>query len=207
MNPFLDYRERNYGSVGRRHNLAINYSYDVPGLSQHWDNPVVRAVFDNWQISGVTTALSGATMVLGYSIQGVSDLTGGAGAGIDSRVEFTCDPNLSRGDRSWNRAFATECVAPPSAATNRIGTSGLDDVIGPGYLNWDITFAKNIPIGGNRRIQFRGELYNAFNNVQFATVNTGAVFNAAGQQVNAEFGQYTAARDARRVQFTLRIDF
>ena len=30
VNPFLDVRERNYGSVGRRHNLAINYSYDVP---------------------------------------------------------------------------------------------------------------------------------------------------------------------------------
>ena len=60
MNPFLDVRDRNYRSVGRKHNLAINYSYDVPGLSRYADNAVVRAVFDNWQISGVTSALSGA---------------------------------------------------------------------------------------------------------------------------------------------------
>jgi outer membrane receptor protein involved in Fe transport len=207
VNPFLDIRERNYASVGRKHNLAINYSYDIPGLSRVWNNEVVRAVFDNWQVSGVTTALSGATMNVGYSIQGVSDLTGGAGAGVDSRVDFVCDPNLSRGDRSPTRAFATECVAPPSASTNRIGTGRTDELIGPGYLNWDITFAKNIPFGSGRRVQFRAELYNAFNNVQFSTVNANAVFNAAGQQVNSEFGHYTAARDARRIQLTLRVVF
>ena len=127
--------------------------------------------------------------------------------GLDTRVDIICDPNLSRGDRSPTRAFATECVAPPSAATNRIGTARGDEIIGPGYLNWDITIAKNIPFGGNRRVQFRTELYNAFNNVQFATVNTAAIFNAAGQQTNAEFGQYTAARDARRIQLTIRVDF
>jgi hypothetical protein len=208
VNPFLDIRERNYGSVGRKHNLAVNYSYEVPSLSRYWNTGVVRAIFDNWQISGVTSALSGATILINnYSIQGVSDLTGGAGSGVDTRVDFTCDPNLPRGDRSPTRAFRTECVAPPSAATNRIGTSRVDDLIGPGYLNWDITFAKNIPFGTGRRVQFRTELYNAFNNTQFMSVNTIPVFNAAGQQINAEFGQYTAARDARRIQLTLRVDF
>jgi hypothetical protein len=207
VNPFLDVRSRNYGSVGRKHNLAINYSYDIPGLSRYADNAVVRAVFDNWQISGVTTALSGATLPLSYTITGISDLTGGAGAGVDTRVDIICEPNLSRGDRSPTRAFATECIAPPSAATNRVGNARGDEIIGPGYLNWDLTFAKNVPFAGSRRVQFRAELYNAFNNVQFSTVNTAAIFNAAGQQTNAEFGQYTAARDARRIQLTIRVDF
>ena len=54
----------------------------------------------------------------------------------------------------------------------------MDDLYGPGYLNWDITVAKNVPFGGGRRVQFRAELFNAFNNVQFATVNTTAQFNA-----------------------------
>jgi outer membrane receptor protein involved in Fe transport len=207
VNPFLDVRERNYGSVGRKHNLSVNYSYEVPGLSRYWNNVLTRAVFDGWQISGVTTALSGAAMGVGYSIQGVSDLTGGAGSGVDTRVDFVCNPNLPRRDRTPTRAFATECVAPPSPANNRIGTARPDDLFGPGYLNWDLTFAKNIPFGGGRRVQFRTELYNAFNNVQFSSVNTGAQFNAAGQQVNPEFGQYTAARDARRIQLTFRVDF
>jgi hypothetical protein len=119
----------------------------------------------------------------------------------------TSDPNLSRGDRSPARAFATECVTQPSLATNRIGTGRSDQLVGPGYLNWDISIAKRIPFGGNRQAQIRAELYNAFNTVQFSTVNTSAVFDQAGRQVNGEFGQYTAARDARRIQLMLRLQF
>jgi hypothetical protein len=158
-------------------------------------------------VSGVTSALSGATAGITYSTQGVSDLTGGGGAGVDSRVDFTCDPNLPRGDRSPTRAFRTECVKPPSRETNRVGTARGDELIGPGYLNWDLSVAKNIPLGATRRLQFRAELYNAFNNVQFSTVNTAAVFDQSGNQVNNEFGYYTAARDARRIQLMLRLQF
>jgi hypothetical protein len=186
---------------------VINYAYDIPGLGALWNTPIVRGVFDNWQISGITSALSGATLPLSYSISGVSDLTGGSGSGVDTRVDITCDPNLSRGDRSPTRAFKTECVAPPSLATNRIGTARGDEIIGPGYLNWDITLAKYVPFGNGRRVTFRCELYNAFNNVQFQSVDTSAIFNAAGQQIDGQFGQYTAARDARRIQLTARIDF
>ena len=206
INPFLDVRERSYRDVGRRHNLAVNYSYDIP--STGWDSVIARAILDNWQISGVTSALSGETLAIGYSIAGVSDLTGGAGAGVDSRVDIICDPNLSRGDRSSTRAFATECVAPPSAATNRIGTATNDEIIGPGYLNWDISLAKVVPFGGTRRFTFRAEMYNAFNSVQFSTVNTTANFTAAGVlPATTEFGQYTAARPSRRMQLTVRVDF
>jgi outer membrane receptor protein involved in Fe transport len=207
VNPFLPFQDRNYGDAGRHHNLAIDYSYQVPDLSSKWNSPVAKVIGDGWEISGVTSALSGAALGVGYSIAGVSDLTGGVGSGVDSRVDFTCDPNLSRGDRSAVRAFATECVAPPSLASNRVGTARGDELVGPGYLNWDLSFVRNIPLGGTRRLQFRTELYNAFNNVQFASVNTSAVFNAAGQQTNAEFGQYTAARPSRRIVFTLRALF
>ena len=207
INAFLPFEARNYGDTGRRHNLAIDYSYQVPNLSSKWNSPIAKVIGDGWEISGVTSALSGAALGMSYTVAGVSDLTGGAGAGVDSRVEFICDPNLSRGDRTSLRAFATECVAPPSPASNRVGSARGDELIGPGYLNWDFSFIRNIPLGGTRRLQFRTELYNAFNNVQFSTVNTGAVFNAAGEQTNAEFGQYTAARPSRRVVFTLRALF
>ena len=117
VNPFLSVEDRNYGDAGRRHNLAVDYSYQVPNLSEKWDSIIAKIFFDDWEVSGVTTALSGAALPISYSISGVSDLTGGVGAGVDSRVDITCDPNLSRGDRNSLRAFATECFAPPSLAT------------------------------------------------------------------------------------------
>ncbi len=209
INPFLDVRDRNYGSAGRTHTLVVNYSYDLPSVRPVWQNAVARAVLDNWQVSGLTSAQTGAAFGVSYSIEGISDLTGGGGAGVDSRPDYVCDPHLAPGDRSPTRAFATECVKPPSVATNRIGSGRPDQIVGPGYLNWDISIAKRIPFGGTRQVQFRAELYNAFNTVQFSSINinTGAVFDQAGHQVNGEFGQYTAARDARRIQLMVRVQF
>ena len=92
---------------------------------------------------------------------------------------------------------------PPTASARRRN----DEIIGPGYLNWDISLAKTIPFGGTRRFLFRAELYNAFNNVQFSTVNTTANFNAAGEQTNPEFGFYTNTRPSRRIQLTARVEF
>ncbi len=58
-----------------------------------------------------------------------------------------------------------------------------------------------------RRIQFRWEAYNVFNQVNWSTLNTNAQFNPAGEQVNASFGQATAARDARVMQGAMRFTF
>jgi hypothetical protein len=38
-------------------------------------------------------------------------------------------------------------------------------------------------------------------------VNTSARFDAQGNQVNARFGEYTAAYDARRIQAALKFYF
>jgi hypothetical protein len=62
-------------------------------------------------------------------------------------------------------------------------------------------------MGGGRRIQFRWEMYNVFNHVNWSAINTNAQFNPAGQQVNASFGQATSARDARIMQGAIRFTF
>jgi len=55
VNPFLDFRMRNYGRAGfdRTHNLVVNCLYDIPKLSSVWKNPVTKWVFDDWQLSGL----------------------------------------------------------------------------------------------------------------------------------------------------------
>jgi Carboxypeptidase regulatory-like domain/TonB-dependent Receptor Plug Domain len=51
----------NYGpsDFDQTHILTVNYIYDVPSLSRKFDNEVVHALFDNWQISGTTSYASG----------------------------------------------------------------------------------------------------------------------------------------------------
>jgi hypothetical protein len=156
--------------------FVLNYSYEVPNLSRKWDNIIVKALFDDWQISGVTTFTNGTYGGLGYSYSNVptGTLTGtGSINGGGSRPIMTCDPNLSNGDATFERQFNTECVAPPTDKF-RLGTATSDEYLGLGYMNWDISFFKNVPLGGSRRLQLRAELYNAFNTDQWTGVNTNA---------------------------------
>jgi len=100
-------------------------------------------------------------------------------------------------------------VRPPERSNFGIGNAPKDAIRGPGIDNWDLSVFKNMKWGRDsaRRIQLRGELYNAFNHAQFDGVDTAARFDAQGRQVNARFGQYTSARDGRRVQLGLKFYF
>jgi hypothetical protein len=213
VDPFVaDNHARYYMQSGRRpHTLNISYSYDVPNLSNRWNNVIVKALADNWQVSGITSILSGTYQALTYGYTGVpSGAFSGTGAinGENSRVVLLCDPNLPRGERSFERQFRTECVGPPTDEF-RLGTSTNDEYLGPGFMNWDISFFKNVPMGGARRLQFRVELYNAFDTDQWNGVDTGAVFNyVTGAQTDTNFGRLTGATfSARRIQLGARFTF
>jgi hypothetical protein len=71
----------------------------------------------------------------------------------------------------------------------------------------NMSIFKNFQLGGGRRMQFRWEAYNVFNQVNWNEINTNAQFNAAGEQVNANFGQATSARAARVMQGAIRFTF
>jgi carboxypeptidase family protein len=214
IDPFVeDNRARNYTSNGRRpHSLVLNYNYDVPNLSRKWNNIVAKVVFDNWQFSGVTTFTSGTYGGLGYSYANVPTGTfSGTGAinGGGSRIVLLCDPNLPRGERTFERQFRVECIGAPTDP-NRLGTALNDEYLGVGYANWDISAFKNVPFGGTRRLQLRLELYNAFNTDQWTAVNTTASFDyTTGALTNPNVvGRLTGATNsARRIQLGARFTF
>jgi hypothetical protein len=214
IDPFIDdNRARNYSSNGRRpHVLVVNYSYDVPNLSRKWDNLIAKVLFDEWQFSGVTTFTTGTYGGFGYNFSNVptGTLTGtGAINGGASRVVLVCDPNLSKSERTFERQFRTECIAPPTDQY-RLGTATNDEYLGPGYMNWDISAFKTVPMGGTRRLQLRVELYNAFNSDQWTGVNTNASFNyTTGALTNANtFGRLNGnTLSARRIQLGARFTF
>ena len=79
----------------------------------------------------------------------------------------------------------------------------------PGSNNWDISLFKNFSLfkEGKVRMQYRLEMYNAFNHTQFTGVDTTARFDANNNQVNALFGSYTAAANSRRIVMGLKLNF
>lgn len=204
VNPYLNYRMRQYGraSFDRTHNFVLNYLYDIPALSKVTANNVVaKSVFDNWQVSGLTTFTSGAPLGIGYSLVSGADLLGASGAGIDTRVNLVSNPIISKGERTPQRHFDTNAFAPPTRAEFGVGNAPKDVLRGPGINVFDVTLIKNIPFGNSdvRRLQFRFEFYNFFNHASFQGVDTTARFDAQNRQVSGTFGQYTSTLDARRI--------
>jgi hypothetical protein len=202
---FQPYRVWSYGKAAfdQTHVFVFNYTWDIPKLSKVAPNPVVRHVFDNWQLSGITIFASGTPLGLGFSTVDATDLTGG---GDGQRVVLTGPVQLGRSARTFDRWFTTEAVARPPRGD--FGNAPKDVFRGPGTNNWDVSLFKNFPWKSeSRSFQFRWEMYNVFNHSQWSGVNTAARFDVQGRQVNALFGQITAARTPRVMQGSLRFQF
>lgn len=202
---YRPYRAWLYGKAGydQTHVLVFNYTWDLPRLSERWDNVVVRQLLDNWQLSGITAFGSGVPLGIGYSTTDGADITGGGDGG---RVNLIRDPELPRGERTFDGWFDTTAFTRPGRGD--FGSAPKDVVRGPGVNNWDLTLFKKFPLRSEQRyVQFRWEMYNIFNHTQFASVDTGARFDTSGNQVNSNFGRVTATRPPRVMQFALNFVF
>ena len=195
-------------SSTQQHALVVNYTWDVPNGSAMWNNWLTRGLLDGWQLSGDTAWVSGDWSGATTSTTDNFDFTGGDG-GV--RPDITGETVCSSGN----------CDPTPGGTGSYFNVSAFSRLSGRGDIgNAPVTFFrlpkivlsnmsifKNFEIGGGKKIQFRWEAYNVFNQVNWSTLNTNAQFNPAGQQVNASFGQATAARSARVMQGAIRFSF
>ena len=214
IDPFLaDNRARNYNSVGRRpHTLNIHYSWLVPGLGR---SRAARAARHRQRLAALrrhvvsqrragrvhlhvpsgAARVHSATMVRSAAVRTVR-----ASSAI-RRSRDRSGPSSASSEPNASRRPTTRITSARRAAT-----SSRD----PGYVNWDISVFKHIPMGGSRRLQLRVELYNAFDTYQWTTVNTNAEFDfTTGALTNANvFGRLTGATNsARRIQLAARFTF
>ena len=180
--------ERGNGDFDRRQMLVFNYIYQLP-TSAGW-SPALKQILGNWTVSGIATFQSGVPLNISFP---------GDNAGIGGgtyRPDRIGDPNISNQTRE--RFFDTSAFAAP--APGAFGNAGRNIVEGPGTNNWDISIFKDFPGILKREgssLQFRAELYNAFNHTQWAGVS-----RSFG---SGSFGQVTSARDARIIQLGLKL--
>jgi len=190
------------------HNLTISYTWDVPDGSKMWDNAVTRAALDGWQLSGNTAFVSGDWVGVSFSTTDNFDFYGGGAGGrivltgIDPTSGDNRDPNPDGTGSYVNWA----AFARPTGRLD-LGNAPARFIRLPWIRNTDLSLFKNFMLGGGKRVQFRWEVYNLFNTVNWSNINLNAQFNPAGEQVNANFGKATSARDPRIMQFSLRFSF
>ena len=192
------YKAFNYApsDFDQTHILTVNYIYDVPSLSRHFNNnKLAKLFFDNYQISGTTSYVSGKpkNITVSYS-NGTATITAGqtcppgtfqtsstvctmiqdfTGGQINARPNILCDPmkGISGADSTGlNFVVNTSCFASPTAL-GQIGNSPRNGVRMPSIFNNDLAVFKNVKLGERRAVQLRWEVYNIFNHTNFRDID------------------------------------
>lgn len=182
--------ERANGNFDRRQMLMLSYVYDIP-TPKDWSK-ALRSTLGGWTFSGITSFQSG--IPLNITLPGDNAGIGGG----PYRPDVTRDPNLPSEERVRERYFDPTAFAQPERG--RFGNASRNIVRQAGLNNWDLSVFKNIPLGWESgSLQFRSEFFNAFNHTQWSGYRNS--FGSSG------FGEANAARDARTIQFGLKLLF
>jgi len=213
-NPYFSPRYWSYGPQGMDRNqiLVFNYIYELPKLGKRLNSKPLGWVTDYWSFSGITSFVAGSPFTPGYSLTDGADLSGSA---ISPRIMVTGDPKLSKSEKTFDRVFKTDVWARPSkcawgGGANQTcwGNAAGGLLRGPGVNNWDLSLSKKFPLWSETRtLTFRSEFFNAWNHTQFSGVNSTARFDATGKQTDPLFGSYSASRQPRIIQFSLKLVF
>jgi hypothetical protein len=173
--------------------LVVNYIYQLPvGRGKRFGsnmNGVGNAILGGWQISGITTYKSGFPL----SIVAATNNTNSFGGG--QRPNLIGNPHIS--DPSISEWFNVNAFAQPAPFTFGDVPRYMPNLRAPGYKDWDLAIEKWWNWREKVRVQFRGEMYNAFNQVNFYAPNQ--TFGSPG------FGTISAALDPRDVQFGVKL--
>jgi hypothetical protein len=174
---------------------VISYDYQLP--FDHFGGP--SRLVKGWRISGVTRFASGQPVTL-YETDDRS-LLGTSSAGAISlpvdRPNFTPGSLNITDPRSGQPYFNTALFSVEDLG--KLGTSPRRFFAGPGINNFDIAFLKDTNLYEGSKLEFRAELFNAFNHTQFGQPN--------GNINDAAFGLVTTARPPRIVQMSLKLLF
>jgi hypothetical protein len=173
------------------HNLVISYLYQLPvgrghaflGNIPSWANAVVG----DWQISGITTMQSGLPFTATIS----SDT---ANTGVAAqRPNITGAPRMVRKPSCWfyiSKNTSCQALAPGAANVFTVptqytyGNGGILNLRADHVIQFDFAALKAFKLGGERSVEFRGELFNLFNRPTFAAPSNTNIDSGSGAQVS-----------------------
>ncbi len=166
-----------------RHTMKANFVWDLPDLKS--SGGAMRGlgfVINDWQLSGIWTASTGAPYAVNFSYQsggGSVNLTGSPD--YAARIRIVGDPGSGCSSDPY-RQFNTAAFQGP--LVNSVGLeSGASYLHGCFASALDFSIARNIPLSGGKNIQIRADLFNAPNAAGVTGRNTTLVMASPSDPV------------------------
>ncbi|MGH9685137.1 MAG: TonB-dependent receptor domain-containing protein [Candidatus Acidiferrales bacterium] len=195
-----------YGNTdySRPHRFVFSYVYQFPGHES--EAGLMGHLLGGWEMAGVVTIQAGQWITIlntnPNNVFGISE--------DRAQIAPGCTHYATSGSvqSRLNDFFNTTCFTnPPVIGSDGIGTafgdSGVGIVPGPDQQNLDLAIIKKTRIGWPGEadnLEFRAEMFNAFNTPQFS--------NPDNSLSSPTFGQIsTTSVNPRIVQFALKFNF
>jgi len=199
--------ERGPSDFDVRHTFVTAYSYEIP----RW----APRIGTGWQVTGITTVRSGQPFNV------YADYFGSP-----FRPNVTGPVHIDTNNPQ--NVFPTEPFNFTPSYNLQPGSLGRNAIEGPKYVNFDFAVVKNTHLTERANLQFRGEFFNLFNNVNFhepysnagvfITDFTGNFQSAYPKNCNSAvpaqcafgdpfFGHILQAFSARQIQLALKLQF
>ena len=210
--PFNYDLDRGDADLDRRHTFVTNAVYVLPSVKQ-W-GAFANQVLGDWQLNGIYTYLGGTPIDI---------LSGANTAGL--RTGGNQRPDLVPGVDPYMHGDPLHYLNPAAfalPAAGKFGTLGRGSIRGPTTHNVDFSINKNWRFKERYGVQFRAEMFNAFNHANFSAnqVNNNLSFSQNvtdadgnpnpnfGKVTNGSFGDIGAGyRGPREIQFGLKFTF
>ncbi len=210
------------------HIIKANFVWDMPDMHGGTGATKVLSVLVNdWQLAGIWTAATGSAYAVGYSYNnggGNVNITGSGDYGGRVRIVGDTGNGCSADPLRQFTAAAFQGPLPGSVGLE----SGNNYLKGCFQSALDLSLQRSIDVGGGRVIQFRADVFNAFNEARVTGRNTtvnyvnptdpvtetnlpydasGNVVASRSQPKNAGFGVANAYQTPRQVQLQIRFRF
>jgi hypothetical protein len=200
-------------------NLVINYVYPLPHFASYLGNGgVTRAALNGWQVSGVTSFVSGTPKGVGINISGIS------GQNITGTPDYGFVPVCIGNPKAGTSSSPYNRINPSAFTVPAVGSLGLgckpNIITTPGVNNFDMSLQKTFSFAERLNLDIRVEAFNVFNHTQFnglnSTINFSGLTNPTvlnpaysnGAVVNISgFGSVSGDRSPRILQLVGKIRF
>lgn len=195
--------ERGNSSFDVRHTFRGSFTYDIPVFF----DVLPKKLTQGWQLNSILSFNTGTpiNITAGYN----RSLSGDS----NDRVDLIGDPFANTGG---NRYLSAAAFSVPRSATGaaiadgKFGTLGRNKFYGPGFQSVDASLFKTTNITERVRAQFRFEVFNIFNLVNWANPVTNFSSGSFGLLTNTRNGGSAPGvglGEPRNVQLALKVLF
>jgi Carboxypeptidase regulatory-like domain len=179
-----------------RHRFVASFSYELPfGAGKMFANSTGRlgnTIVGGWEMQGVAAFQSGTPRTVTANI-GVSNSDG------EDRPDVVSGISVVPANQDPN--FWIDPAGFQTAVAGTYGNAGRNIITTAGLTSVDFSLFKNFRITERVKLQFRSEFFNLPNHPSF---RGDSLNNSWG---SSSFGQYSAARSSRQIQFALKLIF